>query len=231
MNILAFDTCFGACSAAVARGAGTADVQVFARFEPMATGHAERLIPMIGEVLAEARLSVRDIGRIGVTIGPGTFAGTRICVAAARALALAHATPLSGVTSLAVMAREAAIRLAFPEGDICVAVDVRRDEVYVQSFDSTGLVERSSPALVPVSQAALIGNGDHAVYVGSAGNTVWQTSGMRHGQRAELADLLPDALYITDILSQNHQHTCAISPLYLRPPDAKPPELNIIQRR
>ena len=56
------------------------------RFE---TGHAERLIPMIGEAMQQARSQLRSYRRIAVTVGPGTFTGTRIGVAAARALALA----------------------------------------------------------------------------------------------------------------------------------------------
>ena len=84
MNILAFDTCFDACSVCVASGADRA-VESSGALERFETGHAERLIPMIGEAMSRARLDFDHTRRLAVTVGPGTFTGTRIGVAAARA--------------------------------------------------------------------------------------------------------------------------------------------------
>ncbi len=55
MNILAFDTCFDGCSVCVAERRGDAIVELSAMMERFETGHAERLIPMIGETMAKAR--------------------------------------------------------------------------------------------------------------------------------------------------------------------------------
>ncbi|MDP1908125.1 MAG: tRNA (adenosine(37)-N6)-threonylcarbamoyltransferase complex dimerization subunit type 1 TsaB, partial [Hyphomicrobium sp.] len=84
MNILAFDTCFDGCSVCVAERRGDTVVPLGFLMERFETGHAERLIPMIGEAMQQARLSFDHLGRIAVTVGPGTFTGTRIGVAAAR---------------------------------------------------------------------------------------------------------------------------------------------------
>lgn len=65
----------------------------------MATGQAERLMPMLEELLAEAGTGWRDLAAIGVGTGPGSFTGVRIAVAAARGLALGLGIPAIGVTA------------------------------------------------------------------------------------------------------------------------------------
>jgi tRNA threonylcarbamoyladenosine biosynthesis protein TsaB len=97
------------------------------REETMATGQAERLMPMLQEMLAEAGLGWRDLRRVGVGTGPGNFTGVRIAVAAARGLALGLGVPAVGVTRLEA--------LAFGLGAVTVVEDARRGEVYVQQFD------------------------------------------------------------------------------------------------
>src|SRR5438876_4695058 len=122
MNVLAFDTCLGAVSVAV-RWQGARDEWLSCdRFELREGGHAERLMPMIAEVMQEAGLAFSDIERIAVTVGPGSFTGVRVGVAAARALALASGITAVGATSLAVMAHQADERLASAHGDRLLAV-------------------------------------------------------------------------------------------------------------
>ena len=105
-NTLAIDTTFGACSAALrlAPHDQAQDTQTISRYEAMTTGHAERLVGMIADVLRDAALGFDELNAIAVTVGPGTFTGTRVGVAAARALALAGDLPIYTATSLAVMA-------------------------------------------------------------------------------------------------------------------------------
>jgi tRNA threonylcarbamoyl adenosine modification protein YeaZ len=88
MLLLALDTAGPDCSVALARAdAGTAAI-LARRSERIVRGHAERLMPMVDEVLAEAGAAYFDLSRIVVTTGPGSFTGVRVGVAAARALAL-----------------------------------------------------------------------------------------------------------------------------------------------
>lgn len=71
MNVLAFDTCFGAASAAVRWKGDGGEWLLREVYEEMATGQAERLMPMIAEVMKEADLTFSDLDRIAVTCGPG----------------------------------------------------------------------------------------------------------------------------------------------------------------
>src|SRR5262245_25509962 len=103
MNILAFDTCLGAVSVAV-RWRGPEGLLWGEAGELRSAGHAERLVPMIAEVMAGTGADFASLDRIAVTQGPGGFTSVRVGIAAARALALATGKPVVTATSLAVMA-------------------------------------------------------------------------------------------------------------------------------
>jgi tRNA threonylcarbamoyladenosine biosynthesis protein TsaB len=132
---LGFDTSAAHCAAALLCGPRV----VAARGEDMTRGQAERLMPLLEEVLAEAGIAWRDLARIGVGVGPGNFTGIRIAVSAARGLALALEIPAIGVTSFAAISLgEAAPHVA--------AVPAPRDHLYAQRPDGTQM-------LVPVGEA------------------------------------------------------------------------------
>lgn len=244
MNILGLDTCFDACSVALVRGRAGC---VVSRFETMATGHAERLIPMIGEVMEEAGLAFAALDRIAVTYGPGTFTGTRIAVAAARSLAMATGKPLVGATSLWVMAEDIAQGMsgansqATPVGqpadwqadrpddgpddlpDILIATDARRDEVYFQHFsagaplgDPTVMSPRQVAERLPQDRTIIVaGSGAEAIAAAAA-------EGRCIDLRAIRPDLLPDARFLAQLALRLDPPSHPVSPLYLRPADAKP---------
>ncbi|MEM9796726.1 MAG: tRNA (adenosine(37)-N6)-threonylcarbamoyltransferase complex dimerization subunit type 1 TsaB [Pseudomonadota bacterium] len=90
---LGFDTSAAHCAAALISG----EQVLAARMEEMAKGQAERLMPLLEEVLAEGGVLWSDLGAIGVGTGPGNFTGTRIAVSAARGLALGLGIPAEGV--------------------------------------------------------------------------------------------------------------------------------------
>ena len=145
MKILAVDTALGACSAAVLD-----DARVLAhRFEPMERGHAERLAPMVEEVMAEAALSFKAIERLGVTTGPGTFTGQRVGLAFMRGMRIALECPLIGVTSLAAMMAQALSETGLARG--AGVHDARRNEVY---FEEVGEIETPGPRLLTIENAA-----------------------------------------------------------------------------
>lgn len=125
-NILAFDTSAAHCAAAVLCG----DHIAAHRHEPMEKGQAERLLPLVDELLAEAGLTFTDLDSIAVGTGPGNFTGVRIAVAAARGLALSLGIPAIGVTRLEAMAH------GLPR-PLWVVEDAKRGEVYAQRFDIT----------------------------------------------------------------------------------------------
>jgi len=230
MMILALDTCFNACSVAIGYGSGGVVESAVERFEEMPTGQAERLLPMIAEALAEANATIADVTLIAVTTGPGTFTGTRIGIAAAKGLALDRTIPIMGLSSLHLLAREAAV-CASPTRDICVAVDVRREELYVQVFDRSGLMARTEPALMTVKQVLEIVRLRDVVLTGSGVILVAGHGALQPDDCIEMPIALPKARYALDVVSARHQQSAlAISPLYLRAPDAKPSTAAPLQR-
>jgi len=138
-TILAFDTSGPFVAAALLHGE-----TLHARTEEMSRGQAERLMPMIEEVMAMASTTWTDLDAIGVGIGPGNFTGIRISVATARGLALALRIPAVGVSALEAIAHDR-------PGETTVAVDARADRLYRQTFrDGTAL---NDPQLLLRSQA------------------------------------------------------------------------------
>ncbi|WP_444870364.1 tRNA (adenosine(37)-N6)-threonylcarbamoyltransferase complex dimerization subunit type 1 TsaB [Rhodobacter capsulatus] len=101
--VLGFDTSAAHCAAALVRG-GTV---LATRAEDMAKGQAERLMPLLEELLAEAGLGWHDLDALGVGTGPGNFTGVRISVAAARGLALGLGIPAVGVSVFEALAQDA----------------------------------------------------------------------------------------------------------------------------
>ena len=152
MSILAIDTCFSACSAAV-HNAATG--RISDRFERMETGHAERLVPMIAEVMAEAGLAFSELAAVAVTVGPGSFTGVRIGVSAGRALALAHGLETRAISSLEVMGQVARSELpsdASTSRELIVAMDARRGRLLVQRITAAGPAD--APRLATVDEIA-----------------------------------------------------------------------------
>jgi len=105
MTVLAFD-----CAVS---GLGVAVVRDGVRLASLAEGgrdQAARLLPAIESVLAEAAIDRRALTLIAVTVGPGSFTGVRVGLAAARGLAVGLAVPLAGITTTAVLLAQAAPR-------------------------------------------------------------------------------------------------------------------------
>jgi tRNA threonylcarbamoyl adenosine modification protein YeaZ len=138
--VLAFDTSAAHCAAALLCGE-----LLIQRSEAMDKGQAERLVPLLEEVLVEAGLGWHDLAAVAVGTGPGNFTGVRIAVAAARGLALGMGIPAIGVTRLESLA------YGLPR-PVTVVEDARRGEVYVQGFTAEGAdAAFMAPAGVQVS--------------------------------------------------------------------------------
>lgn len=222
MNLLAFDTCFDSCSVAAGRRLRSLTPSIGYASAPMATGQAERLLPMIEQVMADAGMAFSDLQRIAIATGPGTFTGARIAVSAARALALATGAEIVSMSSLQLMAMNPDVA-ANGAATIAIATDARRGEVYFQRFDAHSLVPLSAPAVLAIDQAAATLGAAPSVIAGSGAAAVADAARM-FGTRATaiLPALVPDAI---DMLfaSLSLPASATVAPLYLRPPDAKPP--------
>ena len=123
MKLLALDTATEACSAAL-----VLDGRVAERYAVPGRGHAERLLPMVDELLAEAGIGLAALDGIAFGRGPGAFTGVRIAVAVAQGLALGAGLPVVPVSNLAALARGALDDAAEPVAVPCL--DARMGEVY-----------------------------------------------------------------------------------------------------
>ncbi|SNT72866.1 tRNA (adenosine(37)-N6)-threonylcarbamoyltransferase complex dimerization subunit type 1 TsaB [Paracoccus seriniphilus] len=133
---LGFDTSAAHCAAALLCG----DEVLAQSREEMTKGQAERLFPMLGELLTEAGVTWSDLNVLGVGIGPGNFTGIRVSVAAARGLALSLGIPAIGIS----VTEATAYGIARP----CrVAIPARRDQLIWQDFgcDGNGGTEEGQP--------------------------------------------------------------------------------------
>jgi len=139
--ILAIDTSTAACTAALFDGTGAC---IDARDEIIGRGHSERLVPMIEELLAGRRAE-----RILVGVGPGSFTGIRVGIAAAQGLAIAWNCQLSGMSSLALLAAG-----TNTDGQVAAAVDGGHGELFVQQFDGQSLRQTTDLMNLPPSAAA-----------------------------------------------------------------------------
>lgn len=215
MIVLALDTALGACSVALG-----ADGRIgAARRELRETGHAEAIMPMIAAVLAEAGVMARDLARIVVTIGPGSFTGTRIGLAAARGLALVRDVPVVGLSTFEALA-EAAPRGA----PLLVAFDARRDQVYAQAFDAARRPRGAPCALALEDLCALpLDRGEPIWTAGSAAHAAADVLA-REGFRPQVCAGLdfPDAAMFLALGAGRPVPGERPRPLYLRPPDAVP---------
>jgi tRNA threonylcarbamoyladenosine biosynthesis protein TsaB len=220
MNILAFDTCFGAVSAAVSWRSAGGEWLLREAYEARTAGHAERLFPMVAEVMEGAGLAFSSIDRIAVTLGPGTFTGVRVGIAAARAFALTTDRSVAGTTSLAVMARRADLLIGHERAGrpLAVAVDARRGMVYFQVFPSHAIGVSDAQLTTPERAARLIGR-QPVLVVGSGAATV--VAAAEGHAEARLPDLQPHARSLA-IMAPELAPAGRVMPIYLRQPDAKP---------
>jgi len=140
--VLGFDTSAAHCAAALLRGPKILAM----RQEDMAKGQAERLMPLLEEVLAEGGARWRDLAAIGVGTGPGNFTGIRISVSAARGLALALGIPAIGVSGFETLTCNRA-------GPFMAVVAAPRQMVFTQLRD----VEPGAPQIVPEAVLANLG--------------------------------------------------------------------------
>ncbi|MCX7280493.1 MAG: tRNA (adenosine(37)-N6)-threonylcarbamoyltransferase complex dimerization subunit type 1 TsaB [Alphaproteobacteria bacterium] len=211
MKILAVDTALSGCSVALLE-----HDQILAHiFEAMDRGHAERLAPIVEEAVRGFDLTALD--RLAVTTGPGTFTGQRVGLAFMRGLRLALKRPLTGVTTLEVIAASAMYETK--QSRAAVIHDARREEAYLLLQDGDATVQQ--PVVMLFSDAierirafgpcAVAGTGAEAAKEGLGGEFV--LSGVRQ----------PDALWVARLAQKLAPSNEAPGPLYLRAPDAKLP--------
>lgn len=218
MLVLALDTALGACSVAVFDAA--AGTVLARRSEPMERGHAERLVPLAAEVCREAGIAPAACRRFVATVGPGSFTGLRVAIAAARGMALAAGGEAVGITTLDALAENL---LAAPEPvAVMAAIDARHDHVYAALVGHDRAV-LAPPLYRPVAEAARLAAAQPVALVGPGAEAVFAA-----WPDDTSAPALLDAVGWPDIATVARmgaaadpaRHPCR--PLYLKAVDAKP---------
>jgi len=196
--LLVIDSATAACSVALIEG----DRLIEERHELVGRGHAERLVPMIGEMLGGRRPRA-----ILVDCGPGSFTGVRVGLAAAHGLAIGWEVPLSGYSSMALIAAGTG------EDEIAVALHGGHGQLFIQSFGRKPLMPLDELRSLLPDDAAAATSARH-VY-GSGAETLVNARGFgeAHDAPARAADALRLPPGLRDLPPR---------PIYGRAPDAKP---------
>jgi tRNA threonylcarbamoyl adenosine modification protein YeaZ len=203
MRTLAIDSATEACSVALFEH----DTLLAGDWRQLGRGHAEQLVPMIAALPERGKAE-----RIAVALGPGSFTGVRVGLAAARALAFAWDAELLGYPTLDLAAAMA--RSGRPGEPVAVAMPGGHGEWFVQSFDGQGGALGPLASLKPAQAAEqareqLVAGGEASALVALRG---W----------GEALPLLPDARAFT--LLPPKALTRGARPLYGRAPDARLPQ-------
>ena len=196
--LLVIDSATAACSVALIDG----DRLVDERHEIIGRGHAERLMPLVEELLRGHRPSA-----IAVDCGPGSFTGVRVGLAAAHGMAIGWRVPLHGYSSLALIASQA------EAGEVAVALQAGHGELFVQSYRRDPLAAQDALRSLPPRDAADAVAAE--LVLGSGAEALVTIRG--HGRWAEAFPRAADLRLLPEPLK-----TLPPMPIYGRAPDAKP---------
>lgn len=202
MRILAIETATEACSVALFEDGALVD----GRHVELGRGHAERLVPMVGELPGKGRAE-----EIRVSLGPGSFTGVRIGLAAARALGLAWGARVRGYPTLALVAATARSQR---EGGLGICMNGGHGEWFVQQFDEDGLPSSQLASLAPADAVKAL---DALIIAGNRAQAFAQETECE----VEAIELLPDARFVLSLADELLLDELA--PIYGRAPDAKLP--------
>lgn len=202
MNILAIDCIHETCSAAFFDGKKVVSEIV----ESMERGQAERLLPMVREVLEKAHVGFEDVDAVAVTTGPGSFTGVRVGLAAADGIALAANLPMIGVSMLEATAWKVYARFRDVK-KLCLVLETKRDDFYAQCFEEGQSV--TSPA---VWNANDLKNLTGYVFAGNAVKRLVEEA----GELPVIETTMPTAADIALFASNKPAERKYPEPLYLR---------------
>jgi tRNA threonylcarbamoyl adenosine modification protein YeaZ len=226
LRILAIDTALQACSACVIQ---SGEVEPLALEQiPMERGHAEALLPLVDRVVAGVEGGFASLDRIAVTVGPGSYTGLRVGIAAARAIGLAAGVPVVGVTTLSA---HLAALMGEPRHLMAATIDARHGQVYFQAVAPGGRIV-VPPTLTAIRDAVRMMGTGPVTLTGSAARAVAAEAGIQ-GIEAHVAGAAPApeiALVARLGLIADPAHALP-KPLYLRGPDAKPQDAARLPRQ
>ena len=152
-TLLALDTATEACSVALLH-----DGKVTSHYEVIPRLHAQKLLPMIKELLAQAGVELSAVEAIAFGRGPGAFTGVRIAIGVVQGLAFALERPVLPISNLAALAQRAYREHGATQ--VASAIDARMDEVYWGCYrEQAGEMRlQGVEAVLPPEAAALPGD-------------------------------------------------------------------------
>ncbi|MDD1014509.1 tRNA (adenosine(37)-N6)-threonylcarbamoyltransferase complex dimerization subunit type 1 TsaB [Pseudomonas rubra] len=219
-TLLALDTATEACSVALLH-----DGKVSSHYEVIPRLHAQKLLPMIQQLLADAGVTLQQLDAIAFGRGPGAFTGVRIAIGVVQGLAFALERPVLPVSNLAVLAQRALREQGVQQ--VAAAIDARMDEVYWGCYQNVDGEMRLQglEAVLPPEQVALP--------TGASGDWFGAGTGWGYAERLAVkvsgqdASLLPHAQDLLSLATFAWQRGEAIvadqaQPVYLRDKVATP---------
>ena len=215
-TILAFDTSAAHCAAALLSGGAIRQ----STLEHIQRGQAERLLPILEEMLAAEAIGWADLDALAVGIGPGNFTGTRISVAAARGLALALSIPAVGVSTFEIMRPPDSGR---QEANELVSIEAPRGQAYVRHFRH-GKPYAAARLIDPFDPPEELRLPVNMIVTGYMAEEIAK----RFDARALPAGLSDIGARIARLAEQrlvlDNEQPDRPAPLYVRPADAAPPK-------
>ncbi|MEM9999850.1 MAG: tRNA (adenosine(37)-N6)-threonylcarbamoyltransferase complex dimerization subunit type 1 TsaB [Pseudomonadota bacterium] len=210
MSILAIDTCANFCAAAVFDSKNR--LQTHLR-EDIGRGHAAHLLPIVEQVLDRASCSFGDLTKVIVALGPGSFTGIRVGVAAARGYGVALSVPVEGFSTFALLAAEA--KRETGKTDMIVSIKGGRGQLFNQHIAADGSLS-GAPLIHELHQLDHVTLPSNACLVGN-GALLLDPKGQLRQVLSERAT--GDLDYALEALMIDPR---APEPLYIRGADAKP---------
>lgn len=228
MRVLAIDTALAACSVALFDTDTGQPIAV--QSIEMKRGHAEALMPLMERLMKSTGVEFSAIDRIITTVGPGSFTGIRVGIAAARGLALACHKPAVGVTTLA--AYSAPYLGTNDNVPIVSAIDASHGNLYFHMVGAGGRVLvapqvatlQEAIRTVAIGLVRIVGSGATML----AGN--WPSFEIPTPLLVD-ARPAPDITWVARLGADADPRRAVPRPFYLRPPDARPQNDQRLPRR
>jgi tRNA threonylcarbamoyladenosine biosynthesis protein TsaB len=227
LRVLAIDTALGACSACILE-AGAAE-PLARETIPMERGHAEALLPLIDRLSSHVDGGFESLDRVAVTVGPGSYTGLRVGIAAARGIGLAADIPVIGVATLSAFL--APLMAGDRRGLFTAALDAKHGQIYIQAV-AVGGRSIIPPSLMSFRDAVrLLGSGP-ILLTGTAASALAAEARIQ-GVEAIISEgsPAPDIAWVARLGAIADPAQALPKPLYLREPDAKPQDGARIARR
>ena len=221
MKLLAIDTSGPVCGVAVMKdGAIVYEASAINKMT-----HSVNLLPMIDTAMQSAGLTIADLDRIAVVVGPGSFTGVRIGVSTVKGLAHAHNTPCVAIDALEAMAAGAG---EFG-GVICPIQDARAGQVYGAAFTAGETHPERLMDDIPLKLEEYVENiksfGDRFLFLGDGMPVHREKLKKLLGDAAvfaqpQLAFLRPASVAYLASQTEETVDYLNLEPLYLRAPNA-----------